>query len=124
MPNRPFQPLYGKKREDIGDLTRPIKKRKKRTLPEREQQAVQPKPTTPPSQVSQPLFPQKIPLTSLKQKAVNSLGELASFVDKRKTLLIIIIIILILLAVAIVAKRQEQQRKNLKMMRRRLKRLG
>jgi hypothetical protein len=118
MPSNPFQPLFGGKK-DIGDHSRPTKKRKAKPQP---QPQPKPQPQPQPQSAPQPLLHQ-IPITSLKQKAASSLGELALFIDKRKTLLIIIIIILILLAVAIVVKRQEQQRKNLKLMRRKLKRL-
>lgn len=123
MPSRPFQPLFGEKREDIGKPTNPPNPPKEQLPRKKVTGSVQP--TLPPKRAPQvQLPPKQIPLTHLKDKAANSLGDIAAFIDKRKTLLIIIIIILLLLAVAIVAKRQEQQRKSLKMLRRRLKRLG
>lgn len=125
MSNSPFRPLFGGKGVD------PIDQKHQHT--DASSILNKPQPPQPRSRAAKPQqakpqalrLPQTNPqLTGVKQKAAKSLGELALFVDKRKTLIIIVLIILLILAVAVIAVRQEKQRKKLSMMRRRLRRLA
>ena len=124
MSNSPFRPLFGGKgvdpterkhhQQDASSVLNTPPPRQPQSQPQSHSQV----------RTRQPLHIPAPQLTNIKQKATKSLGDLALFVDKRKTLIIIVLIILILLAVAIIAVRQEKQRKRLSMMRRRLRRLA